>query len=78
MIWTKELALAKHAEWKGKLSIETKAPITNKEELAIAYTPGVAEPCLAIEKGREPGLHLYGKRQYGCCHYRRYCGAGAG
>ena len=46
----KELALAKHAEWKGKLSIETKAPITNKEELAIAYTPGVAEPCLAIEK----------------------------
>lgn len=46
----KELALQKHAEWKGKLSIQTKAPITTKEELSIAYTPGVAEPCLEIEK----------------------------
>ena len=42
----KELALAKHAEWKGKLSIETKAPITNKEELAIAYTPEKQLSCL--------------------------------
>ena len=42
----RELALAKHAEWRGKLSVETKAPITNREELAIAYTPWVAEPCL--------------------------------
>ena len=40
----KELALKKHAEWKGKLSVVSKAPITNKEELAVAYTPGVAEP----------------------------------
>ncbi len=46
----KELALKKHAEWRGKLSVETKAPITNREELSIAYTPGVAEPCVEIEK----------------------------
>ncbi len=57
----KELALAKHAEWKGKLSIETKAPITNKEELAIAYTPGVAEPCLAIEKDESLAYTYTGK-----------------
>ncbi len=50
----KQLALKKHAEWKGKLSVETKAPITNREELSVAYTPGVAEPCLEIE--RDPKL----------------------
>jgi len=42
----KEYALKKHAKWKGNLSVECKCPITNKEELAVAYTPGVAEPCL--------------------------------
>lgn len=57
----KELALAKHAEWRGKLSIETKAPITNKEELAIAYTPGVAEPCLEIEKDESLAYTYTGK-----------------
>ena len=41
-------ALEQHAEWKGKLSVESKAPISNHDELSIAYTPGVAEPCLAI------------------------------
>lgn len=46
----KELALKKHEEWRGKLEIQVKSPIKDKEDLAIAYTPGVAEPCLAIEK----------------------------
>ena len=46
----KKVALEKHAAWKGKLSIELKSPITNREELSIAYTPGVAEPCLEIAK----------------------------
>ena len=45
---TKEKALKMHALWKGKLSTELKSPITNKEELSIAYTPGVAAPCLEI------------------------------
>ena len=57
----KELALKKHAEWRGKLSVETKAPITNREELAIAYTPGVAEPCLEIEKDESLAYTYTGK-----------------
>lgn len=57
----KELALQMHAQWRGKLSVETKAPITNKEELAIAYTPGVAEPCLAIEKDESLAYTYTGK-----------------
>ena len=46
----KEYALKKHEEWKGKIEDVTRAPITNREELAVAYTPGVAEPCLEISK----------------------------
>ncbi len=46
----RELALKKHIEWQGKIEVITRAPINNKEELAIAYTPGVAEPCLEIAK----------------------------
>ena len=46
----KEYALKKHEEWKGKIEVVTRAPITNREELAVAYTPGVAEPCLEISK----------------------------
>ena len=57
----KELALKKHAEWRGKLSVETKAPITNREELAIAYTPGVAEPCLEIQKDESLAYTYTGK-----------------
>lgn len=45
-----EIALDKHREWQGKLSVELKAPLENKEDLSIAYTPGVAQPCLEIEK----------------------------
>lgn len=57
----KEFALKKHAEWKGKLSVVSKAPITNKEELAVAYTPGVAEPCLEIEKDESLAYTYTGK-----------------
>jgi len=41
-------ALKKHYEWQGKLEITARAHVTNSEELSLAYTPGVAEPCLAI------------------------------
>ena len=41
-------ALKKHYEWQGKLEITPRVHITNREELSLAYTPGVAEPCLAI------------------------------
>lgn len=57
----KEFALRKHAEWKGKLSVETKSPITNMEELAVAYTPGVAEPCLEIAKDESLAYTYTGK-----------------
>lgn len=43
-------ALKKHYEWGGKLEITSRVAITNREELSLAYTPGVAEPCLEIQK----------------------------
>lgn len=56
-----KIAIEKHAEWKGKLSVETKAPITNREELSIAYTPGVAAPCLEIQKNEDLAYTYTGK-----------------
>lgn len=56
-----KIALKKHEQWRGKLSIESKARITNKEELAIAYTPGVAAPCLEIQKDEELAYRYTGK-----------------
>lgn len=49
----KQLAIEKHKEWKGKIEVISRAPITNREELALAYTPGVAEPCLLIAEDEE-------------------------
>ena len=46
----KELAMQKHAEWKGKIEIKPRTTAGSKEALSVAYTPGVAEPCLAIQK----------------------------
>ena len=46
----REIALQKHREWQGKIEVISRAPVNNKEELSVAYTPGVAEPCLEIEK----------------------------
>lgn len=57
----KEQALKMHADWRGKLSIESKAKITNREELAIAYTPGVAEPCLEIARDENLAYEYTGK-----------------
>lgn len=54
----REYALEKHAEWRGKLDIRSKAPISNMEELAVAYTPGVAEPCREIA-GDEALVYKY-------------------
>ena len=47
-------SLQKHAEWRGKLEITPRVPLKTREDLSLAYTPGVAEPCLAIEK--DPSL----------------------
>ncbi len=45
-----ELALQKHEEWKGKISVEAVCPLNDRNDLSIAYTPGVAAPCLEIQK----------------------------
>lgn len=55
------VALAKHRVWKGKLEIEVKAPLETEEDLAIAYTPGVAEPCLAIAEDKALAYEYTGK-----------------
>lgn len=46
----KEYALKKHEEWQGKLEVISRAELNTMEDLSVAYTPGVAEPCLAINK----------------------------
>ena len=43
-------SLKKHYEWRGKIQIETRSKINGKEDLSIAYTPGVAQACLEIQK----------------------------
>ncbi|WP_053955566.1 NAD(P)-dependent malic enzyme [Inediibacterium massiliense] len=48
-----EMALKLHKENKGKISIESKIPVKNKDDLSIAYTPGVAEPCRKINENKE-------------------------
>ncbi len=51
-------SLKKHYEWQGKIEVISRAPITNSEELSLAYTPGVAEPCLEINKDYEKSFLL--------------------
>jgi malate dehydrogenase (oxaloacetate-decarboxylating) len=46
----KKKALELHSKWKGKIEVISTVAVNNKEDLSIAYTPGVAEPCLEIEK----------------------------
>ena len=45
-----EESLKKHYEWKGKIKVVTDIPVKTSEDLSLAYTPGVAEPCLEIQK----------------------------
>ena len=50
---TNEKALMLHEEWQGKLTTESKTPVKTREDLALAYTPGVAEPCKVIAEDKE-------------------------
>lgn len=54
----KENALKLHYEWQGKIEVVSRVPVSNKEELSVAYTPGVAEPCLEIQKDVEKSFDL--------------------
>lgn len=57
----KEFALKKHEEWAGKISVESRCPLKTREDLAVAYTPGVAEPCLKIAENKDLS-YLYTRR----------------
>ena len=53
-----EESLKKHYEWRGKLSITPKMHVNTKEDLSLAYTPGVAQPCLEIQKDPSKSYEL--------------------
>ena len=53
-----EESLRLHGEWKGKIEVVSRVPVTNKDELSLAYTPGVAEPCLEIQKDYDKSFTL--------------------
>ena len=46
-------ALEMHEKWRGKIRIETPCPLDGRDDLSVAYTPGVAAPCLEIQKDLE-------------------------
>ena len=51
-------SLKKHYEWQGKIEVTTRCDINTREELSLAYTPGVAEPCLEIQKNVDKSYEL--------------------
>ncbi|MBR4345234.1 MAG: NADP-dependent malic enzyme [Lachnospiraceae bacterium] len=53
-----EESLKKHYEWKGKIEVICRAPLKTKEDLSLAYTPGVAQPCLEIQKDYDKSYEL--------------------
>ena len=64
MDYAKE-SLRLHGEWKGKIEVVATVPVTSKEDLSLAYTPGVAEPCLAIQKDVDKSYEL--TRRHNMC-----------
>ncbi len=51
-------SLQKHYEWQGKIEVVSRCTVENREQLSLAYTPGVAQPCLEIEKNPELSYDL--------------------
>jgi malate dehydrogenase (oxaloacetate-decarboxylating) len=56
-----EESLKKHYQWRGKLETVPKMPVCTREDLSLAYTPGVARPCLEIQKNPEKSWELTGR-----------------
>ena len=54
-----------HGEWKGKIEVVTRVPVENKDDLSLAYTPGVAQPCLEIQKDVNKSYEL--TRRWNMC-----------
>ena len=57
MDYAKE-SLRLHGEWKGKIEVVSRVPVNNKDQLSLAYTPGVAQPCLEIQKDMDKSYEL--------------------
>lgn len=64
MDYAKE-SLRLHGEWKGKIEVVSRVPVSTKEDLALAYTPGVAKPCLEIQKDVDKSYDL--TRRWNTC-----------
>ena len=64
MDYAKE-SLRLHGEWKGKIEVVATVPVNNKEDLSLAYTPGVAQPCLEIQKDINKSYEL--TRRHNLC-----------
>ncbi len=64
MDYAKE-SLRMHAEWKGKIEVIATVPVATKEDLSLAYTPGVAQPCLEIQKNVDLSYEL--TRRHNLC-----------
>ena len=64
MDYAKE-SVKKHAEWKGKIEVIAKVPVNNSVDLSLAYTPGVAQPCLEIQKDINKSYEL--TRRWNIC-----------
>ncbi len=54
----REESLKLHGEWRGKIEVVPRVDVSTREKLSLAYTPGVAEPCLAIQKDPEKSFEL--------------------
>lgn len=54
----KQESLKKHYEWQGKIEVVSRTPVTDSKALSLAYTPGVAEPCLEIQKNIDKSYEL--------------------
>ena len=64
MDYAKE-SLRLHGEWKGKIEVVTRVPVETKDDLSLAYTPGVAQPCLEIQKDVDKSYEL--TRRWNMC-----------
>ena len=64
MDYAKE-SLRLHGEWKGKIEVTARVPVETKDDLSLAYTPGVAQPCLEIQKDLEKSYEL--TRRWNLC-----------
>ena len=60
-----EESLRLHGEWKGKIEVISRVPVKDKDDLSLAYTPGVAEPCLEIQKDINKSYEL--TRRHNMC-----------